>query len=449
MVYRHSGSVLAALLTKPKFEIMKKLIILTLLLCFSTLAMSQTEYDRWRYKLGVTHMGLDIRYNDGQYNFSDLHNVGFIVGTEYYINPSLNAALNVSRGKVRHEREFRGLVTDADVRLTYKFNNGYIMKEDAFFAPYLSAGMGFTHLKEQEYFYDEFEGGHAMIPLAIGANMKVNDKTDVYTEAALKKSLDDSYNYTQFNIGVKFSLKKDKDSDNDGLIDRKDECPEVAGPSTNNGCPLADDDNDGVPNLYDACPTIPGSIDGCPDQDGDKVPDMYDVCPTKAGSPETAGCPDRDEDGVIDSQDPCPNKFGTMNGCTLEDYQNIAPESEESIKVQLIEAAENILFELDEATLTEGSYEPLKDILVVLRENPEIKLDINGHADSTGSSDYNMNLSQERAETVKEYFIENGIAESRLMAQGFGERAPRTDNDTSGERALNRRVDIDFIISNK
>jgi outer membrane protein OmpA-like peptidoglycan-associated protein len=189
-------------------------------------------------------------------------------------------------------------------------------------------------------------------------------------------------------------------------------------------------------------------MNGCPDSDGDKVPDIYDVCPDVAGDPALGGCPDSDNDGVVDSQDPCPNTYGTINGCTQQAIEAMMPESEKSIKVQLIEAAEDVLFELDKATLTAGSYDALDDILKVLQNNPDMKIDINGHADSTGSEDYNYQLSKKRAETVRNYFIEKGIASNRLMAEGFGERAPRTGNSTSGERALNRRVDIDFIINN-
>ena len=428
---------------------MKKIILLTLLLTCTSLVMGQTSWDRVRYEVGATNMGLELRYNDGLYNFSDVENFGVKVGAHYYINPSLNTSLTYSRGKLKHENEFRGTVQDAVLRLTYKFNNGYIMKEDAVFAPFLSSGFGVTHLQDQEFFFSEFEGSHAMVPFVAGFNLRVNDKTDILTQAAFNNSRDDTYNYIQYNVGVKFSLKRDKDSDGDGVIDRKDQCPDVAGPSTNNGCPLDDDDNDGVPNLYDACPTVPGTIDGCPDADGDQVPDKYDACPMTAGSPETGGCPDADGDGVIDSQDPCPETYGTMNGCTMEQFNNMSPDSEGSVKVKLLEAAENILFELDKSTLTEGSYEPLNDIVKVLKANPEIKLDINGHADSTGSAEYNLALSRERANTVKQYFIKQGISANRLMSEGYGERAPRTDNTTSGERALNRRVDIDFVISNK
>lgn len=429
---------------------MKKIILLALFFTVTTLTtMGQTKEDPLRVSLGVVHNKMQLIYYDGLFNFSELEDVGFRVGGELYINPSFNTSLNLSRAKMRHEMVYSAVVTDLTANLIYKFNNGYILKEDSRFKPFLNTGFGISNTQRQKFFFDEFDGGvHAMMPFGAGFDVKVNNKTDLTVSGTYNNTIDDTYNYIQFAVGAKFSLKGNKDSDADGVFDRDDACPETPGPVSNQGCPLADDDNDGVANIYDACPNVAGTMNGCPDSDGDKVPDIYDVCPDVAGDPALGGCPDSDNDGVVDSQDPCPNTYGTINGCTQQAIEAMMPESEKSIKVQLIEAAEDVLFELDKATLTAGSYDALDDILKVLQNNPDMKIDINGHADSTGSEDYNYQLSKKRAETVRNYFIEKGIASNRLMAEGFGERAPRTGNSTSGERALNRRVDIDFIINN-
>lgn len=427
---------------------MKKIFILTLL-CISTLVMGQTKEDPLRIQLGVTHSGVDTWYYENMYDFSDLDNVGFSVGAELYVNPSFNTSLIVSRGKMKYEDNFRALVTDVRANVIYKFNNGYIMKENARVAPFLGIGFGITNKQDQEYFFDEFDGTHAMMPYTGGINFRLNKKVDLMASATWNNTIDDSYNYMQYGLAAKVSLQRDKDKDGDGVLDRNDPCPDEFGPYSNNGCPLLDDDNDGVPNVDDTCPLVPGSINGCPDSDGDMVPNIYDACPNTMGRAENGGCPDTDNDGVVDAQDPCPEVYGEMGGCTQGALEAMLPTSVEVIKVKLIEAAENILFELDKAELTQASYEPLNDILDVLQANPAIKLDINGHADSQGSESYNYNLSKERAETVKQWFVDKGIDKKRLMAEGYGERAPRTDNDTPGERALNRRVDIDFVISNK
>ncbi|WP_347219021.1 VWA domain-containing protein [Chryseobacterium sp.] len=90
-----------------------------------------------------------------------------------------------------------------------------------------------------------------------------------------------------------YSIKKDKDQD--GIPNKEDQCPDVAGPVENNGCPWPDTDSDAVIDKDDACPTVAGPPEnnGCPwpDTDGDGVLDKDDACPTVPGMPEYNGCP--------------------------------------------------------------------------------------------------------------------------------------------------------------
>lgn len=112
-----------------------------------------------------------------------------------------------------------------------------------------------------------------------------------------------------------------KDTDKDGIADRDDGCPRVAGSPTANGCP--DIDGDGVEDLEDVCPDIAGNpaLFGCPDSDGDLVADIEDNCPNVVGSVETNGCPDSDKDSIQDHEDACPNAYGVplYYGCPLRD----------------------------------------------------------------------------------------------------------------------------------
>ncbi|SDL10115.1 Thrombospondin type 3 repeat-containing protein [Salinimicrobium catena] len=114
-----------------------------------------------------------------------------------------------------------------------------------------------------------------------------------------------------------------EDSDNDGVIDSEDDCPNEAGPASNNGCPVEDQDsdNDGVVDSIDECPDTEAGVEvdevGCPveegDEDNDGVVDSIDECPgTESGvEVDEVGCPieddDEDNDGVVDSVDQCPN----------------------------------------------------------------------------------------------------------------------------------------------
>ncbi|WBV53738.1 vWA domain-containing protein [Chryseobacterium gambrini] len=119
----------------------------------------------------------------------------------------------------------------------------------------------------------------------------------------------------------KLSIEKDKDQD--GVKNRKDKCPEIAGPIENKGCPFPDMDGDGVPDKDDQCKDAAGPVEnnGCPfpDTDGDGIIDKDDACPTVTGPAENNGCPwpDTDGDGILDKDDACPTVPGLpeYNGC--------------------------------------------------------------------------------------------------------------------------------------
>lgn len=230
------------------------------------------------------------------------------------------------------------------------------------------------------------------------------------------------------------------DSDGDGIEDAKDSCPQEAGPAEFNGCP--DTDGDGIPDKDDACPTEAGSkaLNGCPDSDGDGVADKDDECPTEAGPAANNGCPwpDRDGDGVVDKDDHCPDLVGTVanNGC---------PEVTEAVKKALNAYAKTILFDTGKSTIKEQSEEVLQNIVDILKEYPNARFSIDGHTDSVGSEATNQKLSQERASSVMNYLITKGIASGRLEHQGYGESKPIDSNKTRAGRANNRRVEINLI----
>ena len=110
------------------------------------------------------------------------------------------------------------------------------------------------------------------------------------------------------------------DSDEDGVPDNIDQCPDTPGKDMFDGCP--DTDGDMLADKDDRCPEVPGTIYGCPDTDGDGLADIEDDCPNEKGLMVDKGCPkidgDTDKDGVADSIDECPNAepFHFDNGST-------------------------------------------------------------------------------------------------------------------------------------
>ena len=167
-----------------------------------------------------------------------------------------------------------------------------------------------------------------------------------------------------------------------------------------------DQDRDGVSDADDHCPFTPEGVavdsNGCAhDSDGDGVPDYLDKCPeTPLGS-------------VVDT-DGCPYTILTLS---------------------------DVHFEFDSANLTSQAHTVLNQATSAINANAST-VSVEGHTDSTGSDDYNLGLSQRRAQSVVDYLVSQGVSSSKLRAKGYGEGSPITSNATREGRAKNRRVEI-------
>jgi OOP family OmpA-OmpF porin len=234
------------------------------------------------------------------------------------------------------------------------------------------------------------------------------------------------------------------DSDGDNVADAADRCPNTAGLPTLEGCP--DQDLDGLADGSDSCPTEAGPADrkGCPvrNADGDDLLDEQDACPTVAGLLELRGCPpsDKDEDTVADHVDNCPEEDGPPenHGCPEEVPQLV------SLETDRVKIKDTVYFDFNKATIQSRSFGMLDQVAKVLIAHPEILLvSIQGHTDDWGSNEYNLDLSQRRAEAVLNY-LGKTVARERMEAKGFGEERPIASNATNEGRATNRRVE--FII---
>jgi outer membrane protein OmpA-like peptidoglycan-associated protein len=201
--------------------------------------------------------------------------------------------------------------------------------------------------------------------------------------------------------------------------------------------PEDDRDKDGVIDKEDNCPDEPGpvALGGCPDRDNDGVADKMDACPDKAGPVNQQGCPDTDGDGIADNLDKCPNVAGIaeMKGC---------PAIHEDTRKLFEKALTGIQFETGSAVIKKSSYGILDQVVAVMQNNPEYKLEIHGHTDSQGDDAKNMVLSEKRAASVREYLTNKGVDGTRLRSFGHGETEPVADNNTSAGRAKNRRVEF-------
>jgi outer membrane protein OmpA-like peptidoglycan-associated protein len=233
------------------------------------------------------------------------------------------------------------------------------------------------------------------------------------------------------------------DTDGDGIVDASDACPDVFGLAALNGCP--DTDGDGIADKDDACPDVAGlaALKGCPDTDGDGIADKDDKCPTVAGPKENGGCPflDADKDGVADKDDDCPTVAGPASnrGCP-----EVTSEALEDLKVQ----ARAVYFNSGKATFKTGDKETqarLDAIKEILKNYPNAKFSIEGHTDSTGSAKINQKLSEDRAKAVLDALVQRGVNPENLESKGFGASQPVASNKTAAGKAQNRRTEIRHI----
>lgn len=201
-----------------------------------------------------------------------------------------------------------------------------------------------------------------------------------------------------------------------------------------------DSDGDGIPDSEDLCPDEPE--DGLP-------PDPFDGCPKPpdAAAPAvSAGPVDADGDGIPDSEDACPREPGLASADPkLHGCPQFIKRAEGSAEIQILKRIE---FDTAKASIHADSLSTLDEVAQLLQANPEIeRLRIEGHTDDRGSVRLNEKLSADRAESVKRYLIEQGVAEARLEARGFGPARPIDTNTTTTGRQKNRRVEFHVVQS--
>jgi OOP family OmpA-OmpF porin len=203
------------------------------------------------------------------------------------------------------------------------------------------------------------------------------------------------------------AVVEEKDSDGDGVFDSRDKCPDTPKGCVvdEDGCPI-DSDNDGVCDGRDQCPDTP---EGC--------------------EVDENGCPiDSDKDGIIDCMDKCP---GTPENAKVD--ENGCPYF---VSIRL-----GVEFDFDKAVVKPQYMEDIKKVGDFMKAHPNLNATIEGHTDSMGTAQYNLKLSEKRAEAVKKILIEQeNIDPERITTVGYGLTKPIASNDTEEGRQLNRRV---------
>jgi OOP family OmpA-OmpF porin len=480
---------------------MKKLLFLCTCLAFTFITNAQTEDRKWNIGIsgGATQYNGDLG-NDFYKTDMTFYGVGGL-SVSRYLGKYFDLNLAANKGTVAYNRpdgyfnsEFSSLALNLKINL---LNPDYVVR------PYVFGGLGVmlfdkkldVNSKKIDYLLPTAGGGltfrlSPVIMLNVQETFMFTDGDD--RDGVTGGSKD---SFLMHTVGLSFNLGEKKDADNDGVSDRNDKCPDTpAGIVVDkNGCPL-DKDNDGVADYQDECPDVAGlaTLNGCPDRDKDGVADAKDRCPDAAGPIALKGCPDADNDGVADIDDKCPgtiagykvdasgcpldnDKDGVVNnedrcpdvagplalkGCPDSDGDGVAdiddrcptvkgtivnkgcPDITPQDVKRIAYIAGKTFFENASAKLKGSSFIELNELVLILNRYSGTNLLIEGHTDSNGSDTYNLNLSQERMESVKKYLESKGINSARLTAIGYGESKPIASNKTSLGRAKNRRVEL-------
>jgi OOP family OmpA-OmpF porin len=262
---------------------------------------------------------------------------------------------------------------------------------------------------------------YRMISYGVGKHWEVSNSVRVITEVAGYRDLGQGYNEYSAKLGLAYIFGQTntapvrKDTDNDGVYDAVDRCPNSpAGMQVDStGCSV-DMDNDGVLNTVDQCPNTPA---------GTKV--------------NAKGCSidlDKDSDGVLDIEDECPdtpitNKVGT-DGCSVL--------LEKEVSVAL-----DVLFANNSSQIENSDADNVVQFVDFMKRYVSTTAFIEGHSSSVGATGYNQFLSQERADSFKDMLVAKyAIDASRLTAVGYGETQLKDVDNNAQAHKVNRRIEI-------
>jgi outer membrane protein OmpA-like peptidoglycan-associated protein len=223
------------------------------------------------------------------------------------------------------------------------------------------------------------------------------------------KNINDSVNQT---LASYLNRPGSKDSDEDGIVDKFDKCPDVPGLFSNNGCPPVDE----MKKLEEKIKSVEAAMAKANDEPSVK---------TKAESNTNSSV------SVV----PSPSSSNTGGGKLSEDEKY-------RLKNELLVEMYPIRFPYNSYQINAESYQHLNTVAVVLRNNPAYKIKLTGYTDGTGSAEYNKKLGKQRADAVATYLESRGIVKERISALGEGKNQPLDDNNSKIGKANNRRVEL-------
>lgn len=359
----------------------------------------------------------------------------------------------------------KSMLMDMSYLLSFKINNGVFLKQNSFFGPYVLFGIGGSYVEQNPDVY---------LPLGGGIKFRVNDRIDVRVESSKKFSVNKDFQNTAHSLSVAYNVGKNKKKVFQEDISREKVIEDTKPKDT---------DEDGVFDEDDLCPETPGlaKLFGCPEEEEDSVQmDSISVEPTEeefVPEPDTAIEIEEEKEGVVQ-----PSKVETHEvkapeiNETATHIENVEAESVEEEKLTEIPPAAapakpvpskhaetvyeekipcnielpindfSIYFDHASTDLPAQAKSKLDEVADLMQACGSSKLVLQGHTDDIGADRNNKALSVLRAHKVKYYLVyQHGIRQSRIESEGYGETKPKADNDTDQGRERNRRVDFTLI----
>ncbi len=472
---------------------------LTILLAFMAtllpaITTAQSFDKKWAVSTGVDFLDYQGPI-DGQFFQTDNFDLGLSLGVSRYLSGAFALSTNVTLGQgVRFPgfdwTEERPNLIDMNYLLHFKFNNGALMKEQAFIAPYFVLGFGGSYVREHPDLY---------VPMGGGIQFRLSSKVSLKTQMILKRSINKDYQNLSHAIAFVYNIGTEKnnptqapdslgdellitiapaDRDEDGIIDKRDACPDQAGKLALEGCPdrmalamtrlehlpkdelgseafasaLSDEVILPPAKAYDA--SLPEEI-AKPEPvkkenlSLNKQPALaYSNIPQQKTNSGRTSFLDELRDAPQGSEN-SPQSQGAFDSRNIAEEKINSPTEKYTEPKTLSDnvlAIRSIHFPVNSDELEPETKAILDEMAYMLHNNSEAKLIVKGHADASGTDRHNKVLSIMRAYHVKYYLVyEQGISQTRIVSSGFGEESPIANNTTETGRSLNRRVDFELV----
>lgn len=426
------------LLSQTLFD--SKYYIIISFLLFNTSLFSQNNENQWIFSAGYSAVDLypsgakegKPYYPQGKifedyFNISDHWNLGGpTISISKLIVKSFYLGIEMSVNEIKK--------IEGQDKIDFPYYSGEVFLKKTFnnrkkIRPFIKSGFGISGI-DRGLFGDSIPFSQYFsktLSPSFGAQFRLTDHIGFEISSSFNKAIDKKgITHLRHNASLYIGLG-DTDKDGDGIINRKDKCPKIPGLSEFNGCP--DADSDGIPDPEDKCPEIFGEQvnNGCPETDNLSEENKMQV--------------DENSESQIATESPTfSDNISSIDQQSSED-KLVALEDEKISNITLPDEQMLIYFPANSSrVLGKTTIKKLKNIVGILLSEMDLQVLLEGHSSNDGDFSINLNLSQQRANIVRDFFIEEGIESNRISVKALGEDEPIYDNNKTQGRVLNRCV---------